>query len=250
MDYDKTAMPDAYDRARAMRPENAEIWNRAFLEFVPSAKTIVDLGCGTGRFTDVLARLYGARTVGVDPSSKMLSQAEAKSVSPLVSFLMGAAENIPVEGGWADLVFASMAFHHFVNRELAVIEIKRVLHRGGFVMIRNSTRGEIMKSPYASVFPGFAGVANVHSPKVSDIRAAFVENGFVETGHHLVAHVMASNWYDLAEKAELRADSMLSRLDDEEFQRGIAEMRHRHNRGNSTAELSFPIDLLVFRAIH
>jgi trans-aconitate methyltransferase len=39
---------------------------------------VVDLGCGTGRFSEMLAAELGARVIGLDPSEKMIDQARRK----------------------------------------------------------------------------------------------------------------------------------------------------------------------------
>jgi len=39
----------------------------------PEIRRVVDLGCGTGRFTGLLADVYGTSVVGVEPSSTTTS---------------------------------------------------------------------------------------------------------------------------------------------------------------------------------
>ena len=36
---------------------------------------VIDLGCGTGRFSELLAAHFSAQVIGIDPSLKMLDQA-------------------------------------------------------------------------------------------------------------------------------------------------------------------------------
>ena len=57
MDYDKTRIAATYDAARGYRPEVLKQWLDLVAAHAPSAPAlIVDLGCGTGRFTQPLAR--------------------------------------------------------------------------------------------------------------------------------------------------------------------------------------------------
>lgn len=69
----------------------------------------VDVGCGTGQLTVLLAATFDAVT-GIDPSA---SQIEAATPAPGVTYLVGAAEKLPVADGMADLVVAAQAAHWF-----------------------------------------------------------------------------------------------------------------------------------------
>lgn len=80
MDYDQTTIPAGYDRGRDHGPEVLDLWMNVIESRVGarSASIILDLGCGTGRFSGCLAIRFGARVVGIDPSEKMLQQARRK----------------------------------------------------------------------------------------------------------------------------------------------------------------------------
>ena len=71
MQWDDTRLPESYVAARELTAEAIATWQEALLRFVPASRElrhIVDLGCGTGRFSGLLADLYGATVVGIDPS--------------------------------------------------------------------------------------------------------------------------------------------------------------------------------------
>ena len=80
MDYDATDIAATYDRGRDHGPEFLDLWMNVVASHVKMnrPKTILDLGCGTGRFTEALAVHFDADVVGVDPSQKMLEQALGK----------------------------------------------------------------------------------------------------------------------------------------------------------------------------
>ena len=121
MDYDKTAIPNAYNRGRDHGPAVLEMWMnlvsaRAGVEKI---RCILDLGCGTGRFSSGLARRFNANVVGIDPSTKMLRQAlTASDLS--VACVNATAEALPLAANTVDLIFISMAFHHFNDANDAV----------------------------------------------------------------------------------------------------------------------------------
>ncbi|WP_311257414.1 class I SAM-dependent methyltransferase [Microbacterium sp. WCS2018Hpa-9] len=118
-----------YDRYRPGFPRRA-----AELLMPAQVGTALDLGAGTGKFTELL--VDGAqRVVAVEPSEPMLAVLRAKL--PLVEAHVGSAEQIPLESGSVDVVAVAQAFHWF-DRESACAEIARVLvPRGTLGLIWN-----------------------------------------------------------------------------------------------------------------
>jgi predicted RNA methylase len=57
MDYDNTDMPRAYDSGRSYSPEQLGRWLEAVSNSVGrvSMESILDLGCGTGRYSTARA---------------------------------------------------------------------------------------------------------------------------------------------------------------------------------------------------
>lgn len=88
---------------------------------------ILDLGAGTGKFTELLTD-RAERVVAVEPSEAMLGVLRAKL--PHVEALLGSAERIPVDDAAVDVVSVAQAFHWF-DRAAACAEIARVLTPGG-----------------------------------------------------------------------------------------------------------------------
>jgi len=87
MDYDKSDIAGVYAAARRLSPEGLEQWLGLLDKHVPAdAPHIIDLGCGTGRFTQALADRFAARVTAIDPSEKMLDQARKQVSSPRVAF--------------------------------------------------------------------------------------------------------------------------------------------------------------------
>ena len=245
MDYDKTDIPASYDRGRTFQPGMLDMWLDRIAAHIPARaiRDIVDLGCGTGRFTRPLAERFNAGAVGIDPSEKMLAVAQAKDPGDRVTFRAGPAEAIPLPDRAADLVFLSMIFHHLKDAAKAASEIHRVLRLRGYVCVRNSTSEQ--RSPYAPFFPGFQEIADQILPSADRIRTTFENAGFHLIAHELVPHQMAPSWVDLAEKAAHRADSILLRLPHACFAEGVMAMRAQA-RSAPDEFVGMNIDLFVF----
>jgi SAM-dependent methyltransferase len=116
------AAAEAYERARPGYPEAAIEW------LVPAgARTVLDLGAGTGKLTRSLAAT-GAEVVAVEPLAEM--RAKLAAALPEVRALEGTAEEIPLEDDSVDAITVAQAWH-WVDPEKATAEAARVLRPGG-----------------------------------------------------------------------------------------------------------------------
>ena len=98
MHYDSTSIPERYHSSRALTSADMDRWVRLVQEVLPRAAStlLIDLGCGTGRFTTPLAEQFGVSVIGVDPSQKMIREAARNTRSPHITYQEGSAESIPL----------------------------------------------------------------------------------------------------------------------------------------------------------
>jgi ubiquinone/menaquinone biosynthesis C-methylase UbiE len=246
MDYDKTEIATTYDKARALAPETVRLWQDLLsLHIDPTAiSLVIDLGCGTGRFSELLAARFGVQVIAIDPSQKMVDQARRKPATGNVVYGQGAAEALPLPDGCADLVFMSMVYHHLPDPTAVARECHRVLRQGGYVCIRNGTRESDF--PHRHFFPGLRALIDSDLPSRRDIASIFAAGGFTPIVHQVVTQVTAPNWPSFIEKSALRADSFLARLSDDDFQQGMAALRTPSDAINQDDAVTEEIDWFVF----
>jgi SAM-dependent methyltransferase len=120
-----------YHRLRPTPPPAAVDWLTAATPNTTPITTAVELGAGTGLFTAPLAERV-ATVFAVEPDSQMRRRLAAHC--PGVTVLDGTAEHIPLGDGSVDAVFCHSAWH-WVDPELALPEIARVLVPGGLLAI-------------------------------------------------------------------------------------------------------------------
>lgn len=111
-----------YDRYRPGFPPRA-----ADVVLPTPVRAALDLGAGTGKFTELLLG-RAERVMAVEPSESMLDILRRKL--PGVHAAVGTAESIPFDDGALDAVTVAQAFHWF-DRDPACREISRVLRTGG-----------------------------------------------------------------------------------------------------------------------
>ncbi|XP_036400537.1 trans-aconitate 3-methyltransferase isoform X1 [Megalops cyprinoides] len=97
----------------------------------------VDLGCGTGQNSRLLAP-YFQEVVGIDISECQLEQARAVPGFPNVTYRVGSAEELPFEDSSVDLLTAASAAHWF-NQERFLKEAVRTLRPRGCMALLGYT---------------------------------------------------------------------------------------------------------------
>jgi ubiquinone/menaquinone biosynthesis C-methylase UbiE len=226
-----------------------ELWLRTIAAHLreKEVRSILDLGCGTGRFSEPLASHFNAEVVGIDPSQKMLGIAREKQRDPRVRYESGSAENISLPPGSVDMIFMSMSFHHFTDRVLAAIECRRVLREGGMVLVRTGIRERIPAYPYVPFFPSTPHMLHELLPDRAELCGPFEKAGFQLSASEVITQAIAPNWQAYADNLSAGGDSVLARLTREEFESGLAKLRSHHVETAHEAIVE-PIDLFVFRA--
>lgn len=248
MDYDRTDIPAGYDRGRDHGPEFIDLWMNTVESHLNGRRItrLLDLGCGTGRFCGGLAGRLGADVIGVDPSANMLAQARAKCPGARLYYVRGQAEAIPLPAGSVGAVFMSMSFHHFNHPSKAARECRRVLSRGGHVLLRTGTREQIEAYPYVPFFPASRPILAEVLPDHAELRAVFEAARFRLVTATVIKQTIAPGWAAYADKLAAGGDSVLSRLSRPEIDAGLAALR-AHATKDSNRPIVEPIDFLVFR---
>lgn len=135
-----------------LEPPYLELRRRFLREHVRPGERALDLGCGAGTFTGLLAQA-GAEPVGVDVAEAALRRARA--AQPGLRFVLAPFEGpLPLEDGAFDVVWCSEVIEHVADTAPWLSEIRRVLRPAGRLLLTtpNHTRVAILVhglEPYA-----------------------------------------------------------------------------------------------------
>jgi ubiquinone/menaquinone biosynthesis C-methylase UbiE len=102
----------------------------------------LDVGCGTGwAVTEIAKKLKFGKACGMDISSQMIKKARADAGKiPNIDFCIANAEYIPYQDESFNFVLSTFSLHHYLNPLQALCEIKRVMKKGGELIIIDSAR--------------------------------------------------------------------------------------------------------------
>ena len=107
-----------------------------------TGERVLDLGCGSGWATRLLARLVSdgpegfGQVVGLDVSDEMIRQARAASKDfENILYVWGSAQQIPWEENFFDKVLSVESFYYYPDQDRALAELFRVLAPRGRMFI-------------------------------------------------------------------------------------------------------------------
>lgn len=121
----------AYDRFMGRFSSRLAVAFADFAHVHPPAR-IVDVGCGPGALTSVLASRLGASSVtAIDPSEPFV--AAVRERLPGVTVLQGSAEQLPFPDGAFDAALSQLVVHFMADPARGIAEMVRVTRPGGTV---------------------------------------------------------------------------------------------------------------------
>ena len=111
---------------------------------------ILDLGCGTGELSALLAKLVGpkGKVVGVDPDrERFLLAQKSYSEIPNLSFLEGSDSNFPGNGVETyDIIFCHLVLHWIPDKQRAFLNMYKALKKGGKIALQYGSQALLFMS--------------------------------------------------------------------------------------------------------
>ena len=179
-------------------------------------KRVLDVGCGTGRFSAELAE-RGSRVWGVDASAEMVALARERGVNAKVA----RAETLPFKEGWFDRAVAVLVIH-VLDRPPAFAELRRVLADDGRLVIGTFDHAQFEASYLSPYFPSLAEIDRARFPTREELEDELRAAGYSPRTIPLHQRAVRSRDWVL-ERIRGRFISTLQLLDEVEFDEGLAQ---------------------------
>ncbi|MDX1994955.1 MAG: class I SAM-dependent methyltransferase [bacterium] len=131
---------EAYARWSAAYPPHAhnalmQLEQEAMLSLLPSLqqKVVLDLGCGTGRYSQLAAEQKAGRVLAMDNSREMLM--EGRRARAINAPIQAGLDAIPLAEQSVDVVVCALAIGHVKTVAPVLAELSRVLRAGGTALL-------------------------------------------------------------------------------------------------------------------
>jgi len=248
--YDRDDIAERYNRSRVLPPDMELQWSdlvAAHVGFLPEVS--VDLGCGTGRFTRILASKFGGRVIGIDPSLPMLRAAAASlRWTPEIALLRGRAEAVPLAPRCAELVFMSMSSPHVADNPAALDSIRRTLRLGGVLCIRTCSLEALDSYLYQRFFPEARAFDRERFPTRGGLVKEVTQNRFSLLKMETVRQRITDDLQAYRDNAAMRAHSDLQAITDEQFAAGMNRFDQWLASQTADRPVVEEVDLFTFTA--
>ena len=181
-------------------------WRKKFIRQlnIDNNSIILDVACGTGDISFEIEKKFSANVTGIDIAPKMIEiarkKAEKKNINK-IDFIIGDAEDLPIETNSIDNITISYGFRNISNYEKALAEFYRVLKPGGklgileFSTPNSKIIGILFKIYFHHILPKIGGLFSRSDayrylpesvdffPTRSDICNKIKKAGFLNTSY-------------------------------------------------------------------
>jgi SAM-dependent methyltransferase len=179
-------------------------WSRAagaiFLDWVapPSGAHWLDIGCGTGVFTELaLDTCSPATVVAVDPSAAQIELARNKPVAQRADFRVADAQMLPFSDGAFDVVASALVINFIPDRPRALAEMCRVTHADGVVagyvwdFAAERSPGSPIRSGLIQIGAKPPLAPGTEDSRLEALRALFTEGGLKDVATRTIEVTMS-----------------------------------------------------------
>ncbi|WAL60184.1 methyltransferase domain-containing protein [Thermocoleostomius sinensis] len=118
------------------------------LDLLPASTTVLDVGCGIGGSSRILAQDYGFDVTGITISPQQVQRAQELSPADLsVRFLVDDAMNLSFPDASFDVVWSIEAGPHMPDKAVFAKELMRVLKPGGILVVADWNQRDDRQKP-------------------------------------------------------------------------------------------------------
>ena len=228
-------LASSYDSLRREATDDVADWLVACGEVRPGHE-LVDVGCGTGAMTSLLAARAEVTAVGVDASEEMLGVAQSRA-SDRCRFVRGRAEALPLPDASFDRALMQTVVH-LLDRPSAFAEARRVLRHEAALLICTVDPDGVGAFWLAEWFPSWADIDRRRFPAVAGLARELAQAGFQRVEISRNPRLLRFTRDRALSMLRARFVSSFALLEEHEYERGLARAeRHMPDSFESVLQL-------------
>jgi ubiquinone/menaquinone biosynthesis C-methylase UbiE len=224
-DYHKIA--NNFDQGRPLSGEITGVWLDAVLRLAkaPRGATLLDIGCGTGRFALPLAAKLGFKVTGADLFKEMLEKAQEKDTGHIVTWEVQDAQSLTYTDNTFDVVFMSHLLHHCDDPDKVLRECYRVLKKPGAVLVRYGALEQIEHDAEHTFFPEALDIDKARIFTFAQTDNCLKQAGFTKIKSEKITQRYYATGFDFLKVETLKGNSVLTMISTAAFEKGIGKLR-------------------------
>ena len=153
-------------------------------------KTIIDVGCGGGRYSNALRLLKAKSVVGVDYGDEGISVAKKNYNFKNIYFKKQNILNLKFKKDTFDIVFCNGVLHHTNDFKKGIKEVHRICKPGGYIFLYLYGTGGLFWSARKQMNKLMKMIPKEYTQKILDLifmpsnRFIFMDNWYVPIERH------------------------------------------------------------------
>lgn len=223
-DYSKIA--SFYDDGRSLSEQNMTLWLDMIskLSGVSKGARVLDLGCGTGRFSLPMAKRLGFNVIGADSSAEMIAKARQKDQNSEVGWTFADACSLAFPDSSFNGIFMSHLLHHVESPQKVLTECYRILAPQGVILIRYGAMDQIQNDVEHVFFPQAIEIDELRTPTQELTESWLSDVGFADISSIEIVQQTYETGSAHLDAASVKSTSVLSMISEESFNTGISRL--------------------------
>lgn len=226
--------PEAYTRLRGCSPSLCRFLTERL--HLSELDHVLDLGCGPGENTALMAGLAGASVEGLDLDSERVAFARASN--PALTFHQANAEALP----FGDRSFTAgtmmLSVQRFYERAKVFQQVYRVLVRSGRIGIATVSPEQLATRPDFRAFPTALRMECARFPAIATLREELARHGFSEIEDRTFSEVIRPLDATFVRWLEDYPFTALTHIPPDEFRDGLQTIRDAINSATTVQLLT------------
>lgn len=189
---------------------------------ISSRSHVLELGCGLGHLSGMIARTAGAKVFASEDSHILLEK--AKAIEPDVVFIQGYGSTIPLQEAFFDAILIHQTSFHSGTLTKILSSAERVLKKDGRLLVLAETHEQMLGRITARYFPTLAQTDTARYPDAPELVGKAADSGFTSCGATVFGEGYVSMNLSFLHRVRSFGHAMLNLIGSLEYAEGLMRL--------------------------